>query len=788
MDGLNKYNNFSELSGEVGNPSNERVHIKPRNIEKESRKAAGILFNPLLKRFFPKNYKEDKNIKEEKPSVARNEGLDRMGIVLSKEDLRLQDEVYTEIDTWRNELTKVYGNKETDARNKRELEIFEKNPYEWVKISLDKKIQKINKKDTGELNKSNRKKAIEEKLEIKRPLVERLNNIKLALEKKIPLKVDGEMRSEWVGLDNGTTLNVEIATDEINKLFNKDSLNYSVVGIVLRGREKFIVVKSEKGERVEIKMEDAERLEKETSVQFIKSKEKEKKLENIEVGDIVKIRRGGTSGERSVYKIREVIKGKVFFEDLGKNQKGSMSVEDMRSFLTKENIEFVVEKNEEYKNREALKSLEYFSEKIEELKIRQTIGRRNASPEERARIWKTQLAELGFGNVNIELAGQVDNQEEIEKQEEKKKARLETMKNIAEILRKNNGYVDKVVIHGYSFENEKGELLSHWDADTDTRGALYMLQLAGIRYGTIEKTHKGGKIEHKPGEVILYLDTGNKTLSVEHENGGVQIAFDHHQKEYPGEVKTCATKETYETMVAGGFIKREIRLDRLAEVVNQEDNLSYVDNKRFNKDYFKYKYASSLFALQKEVDFRHLIKWTKEGKDPFDPKFSPKELKELVRVLDTVDGEKKFIDVPLEAVIGKIQENVLKDVSAIAFAMRKMKERGIKTETIELGRVVYNFPDFQVAGKNKKYLNKFRYPFVAIKAFGYDTYASYSELTKKGFLNNSTHDLTFINENISEEIPGSNMINGVMILPPRTRVERNVGSEEKFLRATKLKE
>jgi hypothetical protein len=255
MDGLKKYNALSEIPGQSGGGDNPTPiePRKPRNIEKESRKEAGRIFNPMLKRLFPKDYPEGKDIREieeKNPKTSRGEKLDRMGLVLNNEDIKLQDLVYLETDIWRNELSKIYGDKKVDERNKRELEIFEENPYEWVKIALSRKIDRINNKDLSDIEKSSRKKALDNLLDKKRLLIERLNNIKLALDKKIPLEVNGEMRSDWVNLDNGKSLDVEVATDDINKLVGKESLNYSVVGIVIRGKEKYIVVKNEKGERV----------------------------------------------------------------------------------------------------------------------------------------------------------------------------------------------------------------------------------------------------------------------------------------------------------------------------------------------------------------------------------------------------------------------------------------------------------------------------------------------------------------------------------------------------------
>lgn len=804
MDGLKKYNSFGELSGQSGSIDNATPPEvrQPRNFQKEAQKVSGTIFSPILKKLYPKSYpkgKEIKSIDEKKVKLSKNESVDRMGIVIDKKDLELQDEVYTEVDQWRDELSKITGNNKIDGRNKRELEIFEENPYEWVKIALDKKIDRINKKDLGVIEKSNRKQALEEKINAKRPLVERLNNIKLAIDRKIPLEINGEMRSDWILLENGKTLDVEVATDEINKIYNKESLNYSVVGVIFRGREKFVVLRDEIGERVELKMEDAERLAEETSIDFIKAKKKGEKLEGIQINDVIKIRIGGLEGKRSSYKIKGVEKGRIFFEDLATNQKGSMSIEDMRAFLMDKNKEFVVEKSAEYKNREELKGLEYFNEKIEELKIQQTIGRRKASPEEKVKLWKEQLAELGFGNIEIELAGQVEDTEGIEEQNQEKAERLEIMRRIGDILKKNNLKLDRVVIHGYSYENKEGELMSHWDVDSDTRGALYMLHLAGIRTNEIEKTHKGTEIEPKTGETMMYIDTSSKTLGIENKNAGKQIIMDHHQKEYM-ERKTSATKELYETLLENNLIKREPWIDKLVDCINQEDNLSYVDDKRFNEKYFKYKYASSLFALQKEVDFHQLVKWCREGKDLFDPKFTDKELDEEVKTTIEVEGwedengkkSKAYENamVPLRSIIAKIQERIDNDFKAFDFAKKKMKERGIKKYTKELGNILYNLPDFQnFIGKNKgKVVNKFNYPFLVTRAMGGDTYISYSELNKKYFINSSTYDLTFIDKELSKKIPEGIMVNGVMILPPKKKAEREVINEEEFLKIIKLKE
>lgn len=767
-------------------PSQEYLaHLK--NKENKIQRGSRGLFSKI----FPKVIKPEDRREGE---FSGEKTLDQMGFVINKKDLELQEAVYKEVEAWRNKLSETYGNKKKDDRNKRELEVFNKNPYEWTKIAISNQLNKL-RNDLRATDDKNRKRFIGEKIADKEKT---LNNIINAIQKEVPLHIDSDFKSDIITLGENE-LDTTIATDAINELVKQKNAHYTIAGVVMRNKNKFIVLKNEKGERVELLIEDAERLAKETSIEFIKEKEKESKLQEIQVNDIVKIRTGGLDGKRSSYKITGVEKGRIFFEDTATNQKGNMSIEDMRTFLMDKNKEFVVEKSEDYRNKEVLKSLEYFSKKIEELKIHQTIGKRGATPEEKIKIWKEELALLGFGNIQIELGEKIEDKEGVEKKELEEKRRKEIMKEIGYIFRKNNLKLDRVVIHGYSFENKEGELMSHWDVDSDTRGALYLLQLAGIRTNEIEKTHKGTEVEPKPGEVMMYIDTSGKTLSVERKNGGVQIIDDHHQRDYPAE-KTSATKDLYKTLLENNLIKRQPWIDRLVDCIDQEDNLSYVDTKRFNKDYFKYKYASSLFALQKEVSFDDILRWCKEGRDLFDPKFTEEELKQDVKITIEVegwedkDGKKskayKEVVVPLAGVIAKIQANIDSDFKAFEFARRKMDERGIKKETKELGRVLYNIPDFQnFVGKNKgKVVNKFNYPFLITKAMGGDTYVSYSELTKKYFINSSTYDLTFIDKELLKRMPSSNMVNGVMILPPRTMAERRIINEEEFMKIIRLKE
>lgn len=732
----------------------------------------------VTKKLFP-NWDKKNNEYDKGMIIPGTKGLDQMGFVENKKDIELQEIIYKEVDHWRNELNKKYEDKKKNNRNKKELEEFNKNPYDWTRIALSNQLTRLR----NDLEKSTSKKdreVIRKKINDKEKI---LNTVTNAIQKKMPLIVDSQFASDGIVFENGKSLDVEVVTDIINKMVDKDSLNYSVVGVVLRGRDKFVVLKNEKNERVELKMEDAERLAGETSLEFKKSKEKEKKLEGISVGDIIKVRTGGLDGEKALYKIREVKNGKVSFENLTANQKGSMGVEDMRNFLMDKNREFVVEKSAEYKNKEELRSLEYFNEKIEELKIRQTIGRRNASPEEKAKIWKKQLIELGFGDVEISLADQVEDNEKIEAEKKERVERQKIMREMSEIIRKNGNKIDKLVIHGYTYEDEEQNLNSHWDADLDTRGSLFLLDLAKIDYNLVEKTHKGTAIEPEAGKVVSYEDVGGRTLGIEYKNGGIQQYNDHHQRGYSGR-KDSATKQRYQQLFENGFIKREPWLDNFVDFINQQDNLTYVDDSRFkgNEKYFRNKFPTSLFALQKEVDFEQVVKWFKEGKDPFNPNFSDRELEQKVMY------KKEMI--PLKFVIGEIQKKVDSDLKSFEFAKRKMKERGIKEQTDELGKVVYNFPDFQtfIGSTKGKVVNKFNYPFLIVKAKGYDTYVSYSELTKKYFINNSTHDLTFIDRELTKKIPENIMVNGVMILPPKKKADREVINEEEFLKIIKLKE
>ena len=232
-------------------------------------------------RIFPDQIKPTEKKEEE---FSGDKDLDQMGFVVNKKELELQEVAYKEVSHWKNELSKIYNDKAKNNRNRKELKEFNKNPYDWARVALFNQINRL-KNDLEKSTNKNEKESIKKKISGKEKT---LNTITNAIQKKVALQLDENFYSNGMTFENDQFLDVEVGVDEINKVVDSKSISYAMLGVVLRGKEKFLVLKNEKGDRVELKMEDAERLAKEMSVDFVKVKEKERKLENIEVNDIVK--------------------------------------------------------------------------------------------------------------------------------------------------------------------------------------------------------------------------------------------------------------------------------------------------------------------------------------------------------------------------------------------------------------------------------------------------------------------------------------------------------------------
>ncbi len=478
------------------------------------------------------------------------------------------------------------------------------------------------------------------------------------------------------------------------------------------------------------------------------------KTDNLN-NELFKIHGGSTitlsrNGKDIIYKVIRVENGKVYYKDDTSGKEGDTSITDIIKVLSTPGAKFKIEED-----------------------FPRNYNSKNFTVDNRS------FAELA------------------------KEERYKTILEIGNLLKKMRieGKTIKFIYHGYTYEDEEtGELKVKSDLDLDTQGALLMLKLAGIKVDLVEETHKGGRIEPKKGEIHFYLDTGGKPLSIEYEGGGIQIYNDHHQPyDHPDKSdKNSATQQQYEILFKNGLLKREPWLDSFTNFVTQEDNLTYADDPRFTYQYFKNNFAKSIFGLNKEVPFEKKVEWFGKGKNPFDPQFTPEELKEEIET--TVvgygpDGKKvyKKKKLPLEKIIERVQKKVESDLrDAFPFAIKMMKINGIKDYTKNLGKVFYNNPDNYREYKDnngviKKKANKLNYPFLTAKVNEYDTYISYqSETTLKYFINNTTHNLEPTFEDISEIAPETVIVNSAMIIPPKKKVDREVFYEKSFLETLDL--
>ncbi len=240
------------------------------------------------------------------------------------------------------------------------------------------------------------------------------------------------------------------------------------------------------------------------------------------------------------------------------------------------------------------------------------------------------------------------------------RGRNETIKNIGDLLRLG---VDRVVIHGKTVLNEEGDPALMISPDTDTLGALYLLNNSfdpnkkpNIHYKnqkeiqnslgsknkptpehnkgemveetiTDPNTGKDVDISYIPGPsteiipkgvedssaqkgIVLYIDVGSRELSVEQNGVLTKIFIDHHGPE-KGPQHTSATALMYEILTGNGMLKEKpVWIDKFTGFMNNVDNLSYVDErgkdkkKVFTRDYFTKTWPNTLQGIYERIPFQ----------------------------------------------------------------------------------------------------------------------------------------------------------------------------------------
>jgi hypothetical protein len=323
--------------------------------------------------------------------------------------------------------------------------------------------------------------------------------------------------------------------------------------------------------------------------------------------------------------------------------------------------------------------------------------------------------------------------------------------------------VDVVVIHGDdatyielgSGEAKKGIRFSN---DMDTSVALYILDQAGIQYKKAELVPKGSKSTDKDPGRYLHVDTSGEAFGIQENVDGrtVDMYADHHQKEKGA--NTSASDIVYKSLIYSKQLEPNNKLGNLVAFVNSYDNLSYVDEKEFNKEYFEKYWATSMQAIGKEVHIKQLLKWFNENDFNKNTYFTKKDAESEVILKDGSIAK-------LGDLISKLKTQVKYAGPGIEVAQKRMENKGMPMETQELGKVLYNTLDEEEnpINPNKK-KNIIPNAFIACKANGYDTYVAYNSKDNRLFINSTTKDLAGVYNRLKAKLQNTVLVRGVMII------------------------
>ncbi len=406
---------------------------------------------------------------------------------------------------------------------------------------------------------------------------------------------------------------------------------------------------------------------------------------------------------------------------------------------------------------------------------------------------------------------------------ERKNLELKAKKEAFELIK---GGIDRMVIHGgkkphldtklakniaasqgrESYKNM--EWMDVIQPDFDVRGMLMLLDLFAEVEGIeiyndgflMESIPKGSEemLPTRAGEkTILYGDVGGRNFSIGKGTSVTRVYNDHHnsQKKFP----TSATQQMAETLMLSPKFKEYIEenpwIKRLISFATNFDNLLYVDKKvedgdtenpknKFTKGAFANTWPKSLFglALRHDVPFEVIRQAIEEGRDPWKP-YTDEEIEKGVSFKNAM-GEEETFDL-LKDRIKKNKKDASGALDGVMYAQKEMEKAGIKTETSELGKIVYHNHAEGEDGETNSI--KSNLAFLATKASGCDTYIEYRPKDGRIFINSSEKDLTPVFKRLEPLYPGLTLVRGVMIFAPKDQEVWKQVSEEQFLQAVGLK-
>jgi len=356
---------------------------------------------------------------------------------------------------------------------------------------------------------------------------------------------------------------------------------------------------------------------------------------------------------------------------------------------------------------------------------------------------------------------------------------------ISEIL---GNEIDQIVTHGETFsEKEKGILdeqrrnlgipeesldqeskeLVKLKPDLDGRAALFLLELAGVKYNKLTFVKKGESISGS-----INVDTGEKP-GFQIEKDGT-VFFDHHgdKKAEKGKENT-ATSLVYEKLIEAGLLEKNSWTDNLVEFVNGIDNANY----ELERNFFMKDWAKSFYGLHMMIPLEEMIEYFKMGRTARNP-FTDEEIK--TRTIKTINGTIK----PIRELCEKQQKFVEANIRAAKDAERLMIKSKIKNfEETELKRVLVNnvivskTPDGEI-----KTMNKIPLGFTVARALNFDSYIIWNG-DRGGFFISSKNELDNLYQKVVKEFPKAKLIRGTMIVknPDEIKIDQN-----KFLKTLNL--
>ncbi len=405
---------------------------------------------------------------------------------------------------------------------------------------------------------------------------------------------------------------------------------------------------------------------------------------------------------------------------------------------------------------------------------------------------------------------------EYETKNSKEVAQQATIQEIAKYMQEHG--IDRVVVHGeprYEENPDTGEQEPVKTAmlDFDTQIALYFLNYgqefkqrrkgergASTIYNsgadtefvmkgeksklTRPATKNGVEIEEplKKGSFVLHIDTGRRTLSIE-KDGELVMAFADHHKE-TDDTRTSAGDIVLRIMNEAKAYEVEPWMEKLGKFTNEVDNLSYADSKNFKPPFFQAEWPKSLEALYSYLPYQKVIELIKEGRDPKQP-FKDEEFDTVfteIRVKDKKSGKYVEKKVSIRELITLRGNHAADSMKYLDVAAEEMKKQGILTESAVLGKTVFATMDDETNAKGEKIPgNYLKEGYLAAKAKGYDTFATYSKGNNSFFINSTTKDLRPIIKEIRKIVPGAKLVRGVMVLPGKDAKGRDKLTKEKFL-------